>query len=37
MSAAALRHERVESRGGVGLHVVRAGEGPLVVLLHGFP
>ncbi len=37
MSAAGLRHERVESRGGVGLHVVRAGEGPLVVLLHGFP
>ena len=32
-----LRHERVESRGGIALHVVRAGEGPLVVLLHGFP
>ena len=32
-----LRHERVEGAGGVALHVVRTGEGPLVVLLHGFP
>jgi pimeloyl-ACP methyl ester carboxylesterase len=37
MDDSALRHERVESRGGVGLHVVMAGTGPLVVLLHGFP
>jgi pimeloyl-ACP methyl ester carboxylesterase len=37
MSQSGLRHERVEGAGGVGLHVVRAGEGPLVVLLHGFP
>jgi pimeloyl-ACP methyl ester carboxylesterase len=34
---ASFRHVRVESRGGVGLHVVMGGEGPLVVLLHGFP
>ena len=31
-----LRHEWVENEG-VRLHVVRAGEGPAVVLLHGFP
>jgi epoxide hydrolase 4 len=37
MDESRLRHERVEGAGGVGLHVVRAGEGPLVVLLHGFP
>lgn len=36
MDESGLRHERVQSRS-VGLHVVRAGEGPLVVLLHGFP
>jgi len=32
-----LRHEWVVGDGGVGLHVVLAGEGPAVVLLHGFP
>lgn len=37
MDESRLRHERVEGAGGVALHVVRAGEGPLVVLLHGFP
>jgi pimeloyl-ACP methyl ester carboxylesterase len=37
MDGSRLRHERVVSRDGVGLHVVRAGAGPLVVLLHGFP
>jgi pimeloyl-ACP methyl ester carboxylesterase len=37
MDDPSLRHERILSRDGVGLHVVRAGSGPLVVLLHGFP
>ena len=37
MDESRLRHDRVEGAGGVALHVVRAGEGPLVVLLHGFP
>jgi pimeloyl-ACP methyl ester carboxylesterase len=37
MDESRLRHQRVEGAGGVGLHVVRTGEGPLVVLLHGFP
>jgi epoxide hydrolase 4 len=37
MDESRLRHERVAGAGGVTLHVVRAGEGPLVVLLHGFP
>lgn len=32
-----LRHDRVAGHGGVGLHVVRAGSGPPVLLLHGFP
>jgi epoxide hydrolase 4 len=32
----AIRHERVQA-GGVGLHVAIAGEGPPIVLLHGFP
>ncbi len=32
-----LRHERVQSEAGIGLHVVRAGAGPPVILLHGFP
>jgi len=32
-----LRHERVQGDGGVGLHVARAGSGPPVLLLHGFP
>ena len=32
-----LRHERIAGEGGVSLHVTRAGSGPLVVLLHGFP
>jgi pimeloyl-ACP methyl ester carboxylesterase len=34
---AALRHGEVEVGGGVRLHYVEAGSGPLVVLLHGFP
>jgi pimeloyl-ACP methyl ester carboxylesterase len=34
----ALRHRRVEVGSGVALHVVEAGtDGPLVLLLHGFP
>lgn len=37
MDESRLRHERVATGAGVTLHVVRAGEGPLVVLLHGFP
>src|SRR3954462_15230345 len=32
-----LRHGLVEVEDGVHLHYVEAGEGPLVVLLHGFP
>jgi pimeloyl-ACP methyl ester carboxylesterase len=32
-----LRHERIVTADGVRLHLVRAGDGPLVVLLHGFP
>lgn len=32
-----LREGRVEVDSGVGLHYVEAGEGPAVVLLHGFP
>jgi pimeloyl-ACP methyl ester carboxylesterase len=31
-----VRHERIEGDG-VELHVARAGEGPPVILLHGFP
>ena len=37
LDESALGHERVEGAGGVGLHVVRAGDGAPVVLLHGFP
>ena len=33
---AGFRHERLET-GEIALHVVRAGEGPPVILLHGFP
>ena len=36
MAAAELRHERIRGDG-VELHVARAGEGPPVILLHGFP
>lgn len=36
MSAAAIRHETVEANG-LQLHVARAGEGPLMLFLHGFP
>jgi pimeloyl-ACP methyl ester carboxylesterase len=32
-----LRHGEVEVEPGVRLHFVEAGEGPLVLLLHGFP
>jgi pimeloyl-ACP methyl ester carboxylesterase len=32
-----LRHGDADVGGGVRLHYVEAGEGPLVVLLHGFP
>lgn len=32
-----LREGRVEVDGGVGLHYVDVGEGPPVILLHGFP
>jgi epoxide hydrolase 4 len=31
-----VRHRRLQV-GGLGMHVAEAGEGPLVVLLHGFP
>ena len=31
------RHERVTLRGGLGMHLARAGSGPPMVLLHGFP
>jgi pimeloyl-ACP methyl ester carboxylesterase len=31
-----IRHERIQSAG-VQLHVARAGEGPAIILLHGFP
>ena len=31
-----VRHRYVETRG-LRLHIAEAGEGPLVVLLHGFP
>ena len=31
-----IRHERIQGAG-VQLHVARAGEGPAVILLHGFP
>ncbi len=34
---AQLRHADADVGGGVRLHYVEAGEGPLVVLLHGFP
>jgi pimeloyl-ACP methyl ester carboxylesterase len=33
----ALRHAEIEVAPGIRLHYVEAGEGPLVVLLHGFP
>jgi pimeloyl-ACP methyl ester carboxylesterase len=32
----AIRHERIQADG-VGLHVALAGEGPPIILLHGFP
>jgi pimeloyl-ACP methyl ester carboxylesterase len=31
-----IRHETVEANG-IGLHVARAGDGPLMLFLHGFP
>ena len=34
---AQLSHGDADVGGGVRLHYVEAGEGPLVVLLHGFP
>jgi pimeloyl-ACP methyl ester carboxylesterase len=34
---AALRHGEADVGGGIRLHYVEAGSGPLVVLLHGFP
>ena len=34
---ARLSHGDADVGGGVRLHYVEAGEGPLVVLLHGFP
>lgn len=33
----AIRHGYANGSGGVRLHYVEAGEGPLVILLHGFP
>jgi epoxide hydrolase 4 len=32
-----MEHVRIEGAGGVPLHVARAGTGPPVILLHGFP
>ncbi|MFC9972921.1 alpha/beta fold hydrolase [Spirillospora sp. NPDC127200] len=32
-----ITHRSVESAGGLAMHVAEAGEGPLVLLLHGFP
>jgi epoxide hydrolase 4 len=37
MDLPAVRFERVTGQGGVSLNVARAGAGPPVVLLHGFP
>ena len=37
MRAPEVRHNTAEVDAGVRLHYVEAGEGPLVVLLHGFP
>ena len=31
------RHERITLRSGLGMHIARAGAGPLIVMLHGFP
>ena len=36
MAAAAIRHRTVETNG-IRMHVAEAGEGPLVLLCHGFP
>ena len=35
--ATAVHHRTVESASGLRMHVAEAGEGPLVLLLHGFP
>jgi len=32
-----LTHETVEASGGIRLHAVRCGDGPLMLFLHGFP
>jgi pimeloyl-ACP methyl ester carboxylesterase len=32
-----VRHERIKAAEGIELHVARAGRGPPVILLHGFP
>ncbi|URN05643.1 alpha/beta hydrolase [Actinomadura madurae] len=32
-----ITHRRVQSQSGLRMHVAEAGEGPLVLLLHGFP
>ena len=36
METIEVRHERIKA-GGIELHVARAGSGPAVILLHGFP
>ena len=36
MSAAEIRHRQVQV-GGLSMHIAEAGEGPLVLLCHGFP
>src|SRR5512145_313993 len=36
MSDAAIRHRQIQV-GGLSMHIAEAGEGPLVLLCHGFP
>src|ERR1051326_9231600 len=36
MAAAAIGHRTVEANG-LGMHIAEQGEGPLVLLCHGFP
>ena len=36
MTTTAIRHRTVETNG-IRMHIAEAGEGPLVVMSHGFP